>query len=591
MTHATSPFINPDQAGTLPGLFRERLRISPERAAYRYHDRHSQTWKSLSWTEMGWETARWQAAMRGEGLQVGERVAIMMRNRPEWVMFDQAALGLGLVPVPLYTDDRADNIAYILEQTETRLLVVESRRQHDQLAEALAPLTGLKIVTLENSAEWLPEAPEAEFQVIPENPNALATIVYTSGTTGRPKGVMLSHRNLLFNAFSSASCAAFYPSDVFLSFLPLSHTLERTAGYYLPMLVGAEVAHARSVQQLASDLLEIRPSVLISVPRIYEQVHAKVQRQLDKAPVWRRLLFRLAVNTGWQWFEYLQGRRGWRPSLLLQPLWQRLVGKKILERLGGRLRLAVCGGAPLSQEVAKVFVSLGLPLVQGYGLTEASPVISVNRENDNLPSSIGTALPGIQVALGDKDELLTKSPCVMLGYWNNPQATAEILDSDGWLHTGDRASMDENGHLFITGRIKDIIVLSNGEKIPPQDMEMAVTDDPLFEQVVIVGEGRPYLTALVVINPEILKETADDLGLSLEEAQNLDARPTHKAILRRLGERLKPFPGYAQVRRISLFDHPWTLEQGLVTPTLKLKRARSLPQHQTDIESMYRELA
>jgi long-chain acyl-CoA synthetase len=418
----------------------------------------------------------------------------------------------------------------------------------------------------------------------------LASIVYTSGTTGRPKGVMLSHENLLCNAFYASQCADFGPHEVFLSFLPLSHTLERTGGYYLPMLLGAEVAYARSVTQLAQDLQEIRPTVLISVPRIYERFYRRIQDGLEKQGRLPGQLFGLAVRVGWRHFEHSQGRAGWHPELLLWPLLRKRVAARVTERLGGRLRLAISGGAALSPEIARVFIGLGVPIYQGYGLTEASPVVSSNRPGSNLPSSIGPPLPGIEMKISEDGELLTRSRCVMRGYWKNAEATRAIIDAEGWLHTGDKASVDASGHFSIVGRVKDIIVLSNGEKVPPTDIESAILLDPLFEQAMVVGEGKPFLAALVVLNEEHWREFAASLAVDPGNPAILRDPKVTKALLRRIVAHLRHFPGYAQIRRLHAELKPWTVDAGLLTPTLKLKRDQVLDRYRAEVEAMYANL-
>ena len=594
--------ITPDEAGTLPGLFRERVSRTPDKVAYRNFDIGSGKWVSTTWRKMANEVARWQAAMRNEGLQPGDRVAVMLRNSREWVVFDQAALGLGLVTVPLYLEDRPDNVAYILNESDTRLLVVEGKRQWQRLKEVAEDLSGVSrivsIATIEEEDE--PDDPrlvsltdwifgcQGAHEVMELDPDGLATIVYTSGTTGRPKGVMLSHRNILFDAYASSNCGELNGNDVFLSFLPLSHTLERTAGYYLPMMVGGEVAYARSINQLAEDLATIKPTVLISVPRIYERVYAKIMDGLQQKSGTARRLFETAVNTGWKRFEHVQGRAGWSPGLLAWPLLEKLVASKVQEKLGGRMRLAICGGAALSPAVARLFIGLDITVLQGYGMTESSPVVSVNRPEDNVPESIGTALPGVEVMIGPRDELLTRSPAVMLGYWKNEQATRDTIDADGWLHTGDKARIDEQGHIYITGRIKEIIVLANGEKVPPADMEMAIQMDPLFEQVMVVGEAKPFLAALVVLNADKWRAFAkEELDVDPANPDVLRENFVEKCVMTRLGKQLHEFPGYAQIRRVTLLLEPWTVDDGLLTPTLKMKRARILKKFAADVERMY----
>jgi long-chain acyl-CoA synthetase len=602
---AAAPF-HPDKLQTLCGLFQARLTASPERIAYRQFDEACNDWVGFTWAQVNVEVRRWQAALVKEGLVPGDRVAIMLKNCVEWVIFDQAALGLGLVTVPLYLDDRPDNAAYILNHSGAKLLLVEGKFQHKKLAEITGSANTLQhIVSLippENAlvnwstrfvvlADWLAAAVDTPVPVRHPSADLLVSIVYTSGTTGRPKGVMLTHENMLRNAFYASQCADFGPDEVFLSFLPMSHTLERTAGYYLPMLIGAEVAYARSIAQLAQDLLTIRPTVLISVPRIYERVYGRIQDGLEKKGALARLLFNLAVQVGWRRFERAQGRAGWHPELLLWPLLHKLVAGNVTEKLGGRLKIAVSGGAALSPEIARVFIGLGVPIYQGYGLTETSPVVCVNRPDSNVPSSIGPPMPEIEVKIGDNDELLTRSRCVMRGYWQNEEATRAMIDADGWLHTGDKGRVDADGHYTIIGRIKDIIVLNNGEKVPPTDMESAILLDPLFEQVMIVGEGRPYLAALTVLNEEHWQAFAASLSVDPTHPMSLRDPKVVKALTRRVADHLKHFPGYAQIRRLHPELAPWTVDDGLLTPTLKVRRNQVLDRYRAVVEAMYADFA
>ncbi len=594
-------FIPANVAGTLDGLFRERVRQSPERTAYRHYRRDRKAWETLSWGDMGVRVSRWQQAMTAEGLEPGDRVAILHANGPEWVAFEQAALGLGLVVVPLYTDDRPDNVAYILDDSGCRLLFVQTDRQLAALGPHRDELTSVQRyvvaeakhperLTNDEAAvrveDWLPEKPELLHER-GGDPNALATIVYTSGTTGRPKGVMLSHRNILSNAEAAIRALGVDANDELLSFLPISHTFERTCGYYVPMMSGASVSYVRSIQQLAEDLQQLKPTGLISVPRIFERIYDKLHSQMRKDSALRRGLFNLAVNVGWRRFEVRQGRARPGPALLLWPLLEKLVAGRVQARLGGRLRYAVSGGAALPPAVAKIFIGLGIPVIQGYGMTETSPVLTANRLERNLPKSVGLPLPGIELRVDEHGELLARGPSVMLGYWNNHRATAEMIDHDGWLHTGDKANIDAEGFVHITGRIKDIVVLSNGEKVPPGDMEMAITLDPLFEQALIIGEGRPYLSALVVLNGEEWFPLATEHGLDPFAEESLQDRHLHATLLKRLGEALHDFPGYARVRRVTPLLQPWTIDNGLLTPTLKIKRPKVIEAYGDLIESMY----
>ena len=598
MTTGAIDNITADEAGTLAGLFRERVRRTPGAPACRQYNETTAQWEDTSWAEMGAHVSRWQVAMSGEDLQPGDRVAILLRNCREWVMFDQAALGCGLVVVPLYTDDRPENIAYILNNAGVKLLLLEDEEHwqrmlevHDQLGDLIRILT-LEPVSIPDGEtrirtldDWLPES-AGELCEKDGVMDDLATIVYTSGTTGRPKGVMLSHRNILKNTESSLAAVRMLPSDVLLSFLPLSHTFERTVGYYIPMRMGCTIAYARSIPQLAEDLQTIRPTLLISVPRIYERVYNKIQAGLAEKPPLARKLFELAVKVGWDRFEHRQGRGGWKPSFLLWPLLDKLVAGKIMAKLGGRMRIAASGGAPLPPAVAKVFIGLGLNLVQGYGLTETSPIITGNPPDNNDPASVGIPMTNIEVRVGDNDELMTRSESVMMGYWDNPEATQAVIDEDGWFHTGDKARI-ENNHVYITGRLKEILVLANGEKLPPADMEMAIALDPLFEQAMVIGDSRPYLSAVLVLNREQWTGYAGSLGLDPDDPASLQEESLENAVCEKLHGLLSSFPGYAQVRRVTCTLDPWTVDSGLITPTLKLKRNRVVEHFAGDIEGMY----
>ena len=590
--------ITPEQARTLDGLLRERVQRTPEAVAYRDYNPQHGNWRDYTWAQINHAVARWQAAMERDGLQAGDRVAVMMRNAPEWVVFDQAALGLGLVVVPLYTQDRPDNVAYILNDAGCKAVLFATLEQWQGFAGLDAQLAGLvRILVLEPLTEpvdeprlravsqWLPDDGGATRHV-PADPDALATIVYTSGTTGKPKGVMLSHRNIVSNAGASLNVMTVGPADVFLSFLPLSHMFERTCGYYLTMMSGSTVVFARSVALLSEDLLSQRPTMLISVPRIYERVYAAIKVRLDEGPRWRKRLFEWTVATGHMRFMHAQRRAGWHPAILLWPLFNALVAKKILARLGGNLRAALSGGAALPPDVARVFIGLGLNLLQGYGLTETSPVACANSVRDNLPASVGTVVPGVEIRIGETGALLIRGPNVMLGYWNNREATAAMIGADGWLNSGDTARIDADGHVFITGRLKEIIVMSNGEKIPPVDIESAIARDPLFEHVMLVGEGKPYLSLLAVLNRRRWEEFAAASGIGTDFAA-LSTPATEQLLLARVAAQMKEFPGYAQVRKLTAGLEPWTVEAGLLTPTLKLKRPRVMATFNAEIGRMY----
>jgi long-chain acyl-CoA synthetase len=589
--------ITPDQAGTLHGLFLERVKLTPDSVAYRYFDTHRESWLTLTWAQTLEQMTRWQVALQREKLTAGDRVALMLRNCPEWVMFEQAALSLGLVVVPLYTVDRPDNVAYIINDAQVKVLLFETAEQWQALRTVSEQLGGVqRLVSLDriaaedeprlrNADEWLPAQGKMGWERVRDR-DALATIIYTSGTTGKPKGVMLSHYNILYNAYASNRVFRLQPSDCSLSFLPLSHTFERTVEYYF-MAAGGVITYARSIPLLADDLKIIRPTVLVAVPRIYERIYNAIHTSLEQGPRLRHKLFTLAVDVGWDRFEHQQGRKGWHPRLLLWPLLKLLVADKVMGRLGGRLRISVSGGAALPPKVSRLFIALGLPLIQGYGLTETSPVISANLMDNNHPSSVGLPLQGIEVRIGEQEALMVRGPSVMLGYWNNPAATAAIIDQDGWLNTGDTARIADSGHIYITGRLKEIIVMSNGEKVPPADIEEAILRDRLFEQVMVYGEGRPKLVALAVVNPEQWQAFAQQLGVRGDMPESLHDSRVEQQALDRIAEQIRGFPGYANVRRVLLLTEPWSIENGLLTPTLKLKRPQVAVRYAKEIEQLY----
>lgn len=584
---------------SIPALFQQRVKQTPSAPAYRYFEYSNSQWQSLTWADMEKKVSLWSTALSSEKLRPGDRVALMIPNGINWVCFDLAAQSLGLIVVPLYANDRPENVAYILEHTRSKLLLCNDLTLYEELsilqksddrgslqriiiAEPKSNNTyGQDVINLE---DWLPET-----GITADNktagPDDLATIVYTSGTTGRPKGVMLSHRNILENAAAGLASISVTADDVFLSFLPLSHMLERTAGYYLPMIAGSSIAYARSIQDLSDDLAFIKPTILVAVPRIFEQLHNKLMIRINKQSPLMRQLFSMAAGIGWRHYQYQQRRQNWSPDLLFQPILDRLVGRKIQEKLGGKLRVVISGGAALSYEIAQKLIGLGIPIYQGYGLTETSPIISVNRVDSNHPDTVGLPLPGIDVRISEAGELLVKGSCTMQGYWKNRQATAEVIDDDGWLHTGDVAAM-RGDHLKITGRLKDILVLSNSEKISPTDMETAIGSDPLFEQSMIIGEGRPYLTLLAVLNQEMWQQLATKLDISSEDS-SLANDQVRTEIMRRVEQSLQQFPGYAWVRNISLSLKPWTVEQGLLTPTMKLRRKNILSAMEDEIDRMY----
>jgi len=449
------------------------------------------------------------------------------------VLFDQAALRLGLVVVPIYSEDRADNIAYILQNSGAKLAMFANAKSWVSVFSSDEDVSCVETVLTFRDArkdksiavtlvqDWLPEEGQ-HFERGLAEPDDLASIVYTSGTTGRPKGVMLSHRNMLSNAYSGMRSVALTPNDELLSFLPLSHTFERTIGYYSAILSGCSVTFNRSIPKLAEDLAEIKPTVMISVPRIFERIHNQVVASLAEMSAFKQFLFKSAIDTGWYHFRYEQGLISWHPKLMFAGLLKNLVAKTVLDKLGGRLRFVIVGGAAMNSEVAKVFVALGLPILQGYGLTESSPVVSVNTLTQNRLDSIGLPLRGVEVKLMDNNELWVKGDNIMQGYWGREQATQEIIDdtNDGrWLKTNEA-----------------VIAAFNGKGGRDGELSKSELEEFLIEQI------------------------------SLQ---------------------MTDFPGYAKVRKVHICDSEWTVEEGLLTSTLKIKRPKVMARYQDEIEAMY----
>ena len=600
MTQGHLDIIQESTANTLCAVVKERVNRSPQKIAFQYFDKMQHKWLSYSWSEFEQAIRLWQGGLKKLGINPGDTVGIMLRNCPEWVLFEQAALRLGAVTVPLYPNDRPDNVSHIVNQAEIKVMLIECAAQYEIVREASPSFERIPILLsldeipqptdklpAQQTIHWLDGTRASdENDMHHAQPHELATIVYTSGTTGLPKGVMLSHHNILFDARAGVAAQPVYDDDLFLSFLPLSHTLERTVGLYIPVLCGASVAFARSIPQLGEDLLIIRPTVIITVPRIFEKVYTKVINQLEEKSPLAQKLFRATVSVGWHRFEYQQHRRGYSLSLLAWPLLNKLVAGKVLAKLGGRLRFAISGGAPLPELIGQTFIGLGLPILQGYGLTESSPVISVNPDHCNRPSSIGPALPGIEVRVAEDGELQARSPANMLGYWKNSAASKETFTSDGWLKTGDLARIVDD-YIYITGRKKEILVLSNGEKVPPVDIEMAIALDPLFEQVMVIGEQRPYLTAVVVLEHEAWKKLAAKLNLSNDES-SLPNKQVMDYVIKHIAHCMHAFPGYAQIRKVHLSLHTWTDVNGLLTASLKMRRKPLMDFYKDEIENLYR---
>ena len=586
-----------------------RARQIPQTVALRQYDRKEKAWKDVTYASLDKQITAWRRALEALHLERGARVAILLNNSVDAVLADQAVLANGLIPVPLHAIDTPGSSAFILIDSQSSALITNKADRWGLIEKTNVPMPDLKHVILTEETGinekdehrqilskdiWL--ASGKDIQELPEGPKSedLAAIVYTSGTTGRPKGVMLTHHNVVENVIATLIhiAPAPKPGYIFLSFLPLSHTFERTAGYYLALGMGCTITYNRSIMLLAEDLRTVKPDVLISVPRIYEKIYARINEQLGKKPAIARWLFNCAVNVGWRKFcaenKLPVPKSPWQfADSFTGPILKKLVADKVLEQFGGNLKVAIAGGAALNGKVARVFGGLGLAPIQGYGMTEASPIIAGNSLTLNQPDTVGKLFSNLQMRLApETHEIQIRGSSIMKGYWKRPEDTARVLDSEGWLSTGDVGEINETGLLRIKGRIKEIIVTSTGEKVPPVDLELALETDPLFSQAYVVGENKPFISAVTVLNPEEWKKLAAELKVSASEA-SLKLTSVRTAILKRVKAAAADFPHYALPRKVLVTLKPWTIENGLLTPTLKLKRTPLAKFFKKEIDEIY----
>ena len=597
-----------DLVRVLPELLTHHMEKRPDLPLFTFWLPTEKTWKTINVKETVEQITRWRHALVKEGLTKGDRCAMLLPNGINAILFDQSVLANALVPVPLHAVDTAGSSSYIINDSGAKLLVTGRlnrweaiRDTEDHPALKTVVITGepvqehqdgdVRVVGLD---QWLTEGNGTELPAGPE-PQDLAALVYTSGTTGKPKGVMLTHRAILANVTGVLQNLCPEPEDVWFSFLPLSHTFERTTTYYTAMGYGNRVAFNRNIGLLADDLKVIRPTIMMSVPRIYEKVYDKIQDALVKKPAFVQKLFHTAVDVGYRRFCRENGLpvQGGFLSLfdpLIAGFLDKKVGAGIRGIFGGRPRIFISGGAAFNPEVSRTFLGLGINILQGYGMTETAPIMSVNKVGDNHPQTVGPALVNIEVRVGENDELQMRGPSLMNGYWNRPADTKAVFTEDGWLRTGDQADIFSDGHIRIKGRIKEIIVTSTGEKVPPADLEQALESDHLVSQAMVVGENRPYIAALVVLNAQEWKKLASELKLDADDPLSLDTRAARQAVLRRVKAAAAGFPNYAVPRQVRLFLEPWTIENGLMTPTLKLKRGPMRTRFADAIESLYAEV-
>jgi long-chain acyl-CoA synthetase len=532
------------------------------------------------------------------GIRSGDRVAIISESRPEWLIADLAILALGGVTVPIYPTLAAGTVRYILEDCGARAVIVSTKLQFDKIQEVRHLLPAIESIVVIDAADAAAAAASPsvlalhtvaerghsrvavewgagrEFQqaarAVP--PDQLATIIYTSGTTGEPKGVMLTHANLVANLKGAANVLNVSDDDVALSFLPLSHAFERMVAYVY-LLCGVTIVFAEAFETVGRDMAIVRPTILTGVPRAYEKLHTRILEKGEAAPGVKGKLFRWAVKVA-----NAVGRaqlRAQSPSLLTSlqaPLAERLVFTKIREALGGRVRYLVSGSAPLAVEIAEFFNGVGLSVIEGYGLTETAPILTVNPPDAPRAGSVGRALPAVQLRIAEDGEILARGPNIMSGYYNKPAATADAL-KDGWFHTGDIGTLDEAGYLRITDRKKDLLVTSGGKKIAPQPLEATLKRSPIVSEAVLLGDRRKFAAALIVPEFGALERRLKDLGRPPGSREELVARADVIALYQEIVDALnRELSQFERIKKIALLPAEFTIQSGELTPTLKVKR-------------------
>lgn len=572
-------------------LFEGSVTRYGQKVAMQY--RHEGDWKSLTYQQLWRHISEFAAGLEMQGVKSGDKVAILAENCPEWVVADFAILGLGAVTVPIYPTIPAEQVGFILENADVTAAIVENAEQLHKV-EKVWPQTLNNVVlisgrvtafdrtvvsfsdVLESGRSFLTTGKPSAFSNFRNiQDDALATIVHTSGTSGLPKGVMLSHHNIATNVKAALELLPVEASDLTLSYLPLSHIFERTVEEFALLSTGATVCYSEGIDKIQENLAEIRPTILVSVPRLLEKVYSKVQSQLEDAPkVMRGVLHK--------------GMYGDRSTGLAYRLIDRLVFKKLREGLGGRVRAVVSGGAGLSGEIARFYTKAGIPVYEGYGMTEAAPVIAANPFGASRPGTVGRAIPGVEVRTAEDGELLVRGPNVMMGYYKQEEETARTISEGGWLHTGDIAEIEPDGYIRIVDRKKNILVLATGKNVAPFPIENAISLSPYISEAILVGDGLKYVTALIVPDFEALQPMANSLALGADtatwvvrpEVRNLMQREVAKAVLK--------FAPFEQPKRIALLPYALTVEGGDITPSLKVKMKVIRQKYGHVIEAMYK---
>ena len=569
-----------------------------------FFDKIDGEWQKKTYREAGDIVENLASGLASLGVQKGDKIAIISTNSSRWAFADYAITGLGAVTVTVYPTLTTPHMKYIFDDSETHYAFVGNKEQLDKTKSLIQECEHMKGYVLMDDSDddtdkvfgfssliergkAYKESSDFDFKAIAStiNPDDLLTLIYTSGTTGNPKGAMLSHNNLIANIRSGKKSIHIDESDVFLSFLPLSHVFERMVGHFSGLTSGGRVYYAESIDTVADNMGEIKPTIMASVPRLYEKMYAKIIDKVSNDPPLRQKIFWWAISVGKEAMPNIC--KNSRPSGWLGfkfGLAEKLVFSKIKERVGGRLRFFVSGGAPLSQEIAEFFAAANIIILEGYGLTETSPVITNNRLEDVKFGTVGKPIDGVEVKIAEDGEIICRGENVMLGYYNNEAATREVIDENGWFHTGDIGEFDEDGFLRITDRKKNIIVTSGGKNIAPAPMEIALIASKYIEQVVVLGDRRNFVSALIVVAQETLSEWANEQGIDGEIIQ--DER-TDKLFENEVSKAMAGFAHYETVKKFKLVADEWSVESGELTPTLKVKRKVVEKKYADLIDSIY----
>lgn len=552
--------------------------------ALRY--KHAGEYHSMTYQQL-WETIlQFANGLKALHVKSGDKIGLLSTNCPEWVVSDFALMVLGAVVVPIYPTIPANQVEYILNNAEVSHIIVEDQGQLKKVEEVWPEHLQTAIVIKEASGDssrriltfgsvlQLGQRDSSLPDIHSISEEQLVSIVHTSGTSGNPKGVMLSHRNLVSNVQASLSILPVESTDVSLSYLPLSHIFERTVEEYATLSTGATVVYAEGIDAIQANLKETRPTILVTVPRLLEKVYAGVQTKLQHAPRPMRALLK-------------KGLQSEKTSGLAYRLVDRVVYQKLREGLGGRIRAVVSGGAGLAQDIAEFYIRAGIPIYEGYGMTEAAPVIAANPFGASRPGTVGRPIPGVQVRLADDGELLVRGPNVMMGYYNNPEETAKTVTPDGWLHTGDIAEIQPDGYLKIVDRKKNILVLATGKNVAPWPIENAISLSPYIAEAVLVGDRRQYVSALIVPDFPALESMAHELSLGADRNRWLSHPKIRSLLSQEIAKTAADFAPFEQPKRAVLLAHELTQEAGDLTPTLKVKNKVILQKYGDLIEAMY----